>query len=156
GPPGPVMDAFVRHAYVADVLGRGEAKSSVRLGNGMQVDLRVVPAESYGAAMMYFTGSKAHNIELRKIALDQGMSLNEYALTRREPLSGPIAGRRQRADIVASGTEEEIYQSLGMAWIPPELREGRDEIALARENRLPRLVEQADLRADLHLHTDRT
>jgi DNA polymerase (family 10) len=143
GPAGPVMDAFVRHSYVAEVLGRGENKSSVRLGNGMQVDLRVVPPESYGAALVYFTGSKAHNIELRKIAIDQGMSLNEYALTRGE-------------EVVASRTEEDVYRALGLAWVPPELREGLGEIALARENRLPRLIEIDDLRGDMHLHTDRS
>jgi DNA polymerase (family 10) len=138
-----VMDAFVAHPMVAEVLGRGETKSSVRLGNGLQVDLRAIPHESFGAAMMYFTGSKEHNIELRRIALEKGMSLNEYGLTRAE-------------ETVAARTEEDVYRALGMPWIPPELREARGEIRWALEGKLPRLVELNDLVADLHMHTDRT
>src|SRR5262245_7423926 len=138
-----VMQAFVAHPFVAEVLGRGDTKSSVRLGNGLQVDLRLVPPDSFGAAMMYFTGSKQHNIELRKLALDQDMSLNEYGLTRGE-------------EVVAARTEEDVYRSLGLEWIPPELREAQDEIALARARTLPRMIEQSDLKADLHMHTDRS
>ncbi|HUK62000.1 MAG TPA: DNA polymerase/3'-5' exonuclease PolX, partial [Dongiaceae bacterium] len=108
-----------------------------------QVDLRVVAVESFGAALVYFTGSKAHNIELRRIAIEKGWSLNEYGLTRGEKV---IAGR----------SEEDVYRALGMDWIPPELREAGDEIALAIAGRLPRLVELGDLRADLHMHTDRS
>ncbi|HEY2954047.1 MAG TPA: DNA polymerase/3'-5' exonuclease PolX [Candidatus Eisenbacteria bacterium] len=143
GEPEDVMKAFTTHPSVADVLGRGETKSSVRLANGLQVDLRLVPEASYGAALLYFTGSKEHNIELRKIAIDQGMSLNEYGLARGERT---VAGR----------TEEEVYRALGARWIPPELREARGEIELARYGKLPRLIELEDLRADLHMHTDRT
>jgi DNA polymerase (family X) len=143
GDPEAVMEAFVTQADVAEVIGRGETKSSVRLVNGLQVDLRHVPPESYGAALVYFTGSKAHNIELRRIALEKGWSLNEYGLTQGEKV---IAGR----------TEKEVYRALGMDWIPPELREAGDEIALATAGKLPRLVELADLRADLHMHTDRS
>jgi DNA polymerase (family 10) len=138
-----VMDAFVRHRYAAETLGRGDTRSSIRLGNGLQVDLRHVAPECFGAAMLYFTGSKAHNIELRRIAIDQGMSLSEYGLTRGE-------------EIVAARTEEEVYRALGMPWIPPELREGQGEIALARQGALPRLVELSDIRGDLHMHTNRT
>src|SRR5262249_45023876 len=118
-------------------------KSSVRLGNGLQVDLRVVPAESFGAALLYFTGSKAHNIELRKLAIDGGMSLNEYGLTR-------------GTKVVAARTEEEVDRALGLEWIPPELREAHDEIDRARKGTLPRLIEEADVRGDLHMHTDRS
>jgi DNA polymerase (family 10) len=143
GEPGKVMDAFTQHAEVADVLGRGETKSSVRLTNGLQVDLRLVPAESFGAALLYFTGSKEHNIELRKLAIEHGWSLNEYGLTKGEKL---LAGR----------TEEEVYQKLGLAWIPAELREARGEIALARDGKLPKLIEERDLVADLHMHSDRS
>ncbi len=139
----PVMKAFTSHESVADVLGMGETKSSVKLRNGLQVDVRVVPAESFGAALLYFTGSKAHNIELRRIAIEKGWSLNEYGLTKGEKT---IAGR----------TEEEVYRALGMAWIPPELREAGDEIERAIAGTLPRLVELEDLRADLHMHTDRS
>ena len=138
-----VMDAFTKHDSVADVLGRGESKSSVRLTAGLQADLRVVPEESFGAASLYFTGSKQHNIELRKVAIEKGMSLNEYGLTQGERT---VAGR----------TEEEVYGALGFAWVPPELREALGELELAREDRLPRLLELDDLRADLHMHTTRS
>ena len=141
--PDDVMAAFTGHADVAEVLGRGETRSAVRLRNGLQVDLRLVPPESFGAALVYFTGSKEHNIELRRLALEQGLSLNEYGLARGERR---IAGR----------TEEEVYQALGLRWIPPELREARGEIELARHDRLPRLIEASDLVADLHMHTDRS
>ncbi len=143
GDPGEVMDAFISHESVSDVLGRGDTKSSVRLGAGLQADLRLVPEASAGAALLYFTGSKAHNIELRRIAQDQGLSLNEYGLTK---------GER----VVAARTEEDVYRALGLAWIPPELREGLGEIELARAGRLPRLVELEDLRADLHMHSTRS
>ena len=143
GDPERVMSAFAEHASVADVLGRGETKCSVRLRDGLQVDLRVVPAASFGAALMYFTGSKEHNIELRRIAIEKGWSLNEYGLTE---------GER----VVAARTEEEIYRALGPKWVPPELREARGEIELAAAGRLPKLVEVADLRADLHAHTTRS
>lgn len=138
-----VMDAFTRHADVADVLGRGDTKSSVRLQRGLQVDLRVVPEDGFGAALLYFTGSKEHNIELRRIAIERGMSLNEYGLTR---------GDRT----VASRTEADVYRALGLDWIPPELREAHGEIAAAAEGRLPVLVELDDLRGDLHMHTTRS
>jgi DNA polymerase (family 10) len=143
GDPDHVMAAFATHPAVKEVLGHGETKSSVRLASGLQVDLRLVPEASYGAALLYFTGSKEHNIELRKIAIEQGMSLNEYGLTRGDRM---VAGR----------TEEEVYRALGAAWIPPELREAHGEIGLARFAKLPVLLEPEDLRADLHMHTDRT
>jgi DNA polymerase (family X) len=143
GDPERVMSAFAEHASVAEVLGRGETKCSVRLKEGLQVDLRLVPKDSFGAALLYFTGSKDHNIELRKLAIERGWSLNEYGLTHGEK-------------VVASRTEEEIYRALDLAWIPPELREARGEVALAREARLPELVELSDLRGDLHMHTTRS
>jgi DNA polymerase (family 10) len=138
-----VMKAFTTHDTVADVLGHGDTKSSVRLNNGLQVDLRVVPEESFGAAMMYFTGSKEHNIELRKLAIEKGWSLNEYGLTKGEKT-------------IAARTEEEVYRALGLAYVPPELRESRGEIALARDGKLPKLIEKKDVRADLHMHTTRS
>ena len=115
----------------------------MRLASGLQVDLRLVPAESFGAALLYFSGSKQHNIELRRMAIDKGWSLNEYGLTK---------GER----VVASRTEEDIYKALGMAWVPPELREANGEIELALEGRLPKLIEEQDLRGDLHMHSDRS
>jgi DNA polymerase (family X) len=138
-----VMDALIRYPEVAEVLGRGDTKSSVRLRSGLQVDLRLVPERSFGAASLYFSGSKEHNIELRKIAIEKGWSLNEYGLTRQD-------------EVIAGRTEAEVYRKLGMDWIPPELREARDEIALAMAGRLPRLIEPEDVRADLHMHTDRS
>src|SRR6266508_1689398 len=140
------MKTFVSDPAVAEVLGQGETKSSVKLASGLQVDVRLVPRPSYGAAMLYFTGSKAHNIELRRIAIDKGLTLNEYGLFRGELADKMVAGR----------TEEDVYRALGLEWIPPELREAAGEIELARQGRLPKLIEVEDLRADLHIHTDRT
>lgn len=138
-----VMEAFVSYPEAAEVMGRGETKSSLKMRNGLQVDLRHVPAESFGAALLYFTGSKEHNIELRKIALDKGLSLNEYGLTRGEKT-------------VAARSEEDVYRALGLAWIPPELREAGGEIELARGGALPELIDEQDLVADLHMHSDRS
>jgi len=152
GMPATVMDAFTTHDQVAEVLARGETRSAVRLAGGLQVDLRLVPAESFGAALLYFTGSKEHNIELRRVANDQGLTLNEYGLVRERGTRAQPGSEKT----VAGRTEVEIYRALGMDWIPPELREARGEIALAREGRLPRLIEQDDLRGDLHLHTTRS
>ncbi len=143
GDPEAVMRAFTKHTSVADVLGHGETKSSVRLAAGIQADLRLVPEASFGAALLYFTGSKEHNIELRKLAIEKGMSLNEYGLTK---------GERT----VAARSEEDVFRALGLDWVPPELRESHGEIALAREGGLPRLLELEDLRADLHMHTTRS
>ena len=138
-----VMDAFTRSDQVIEVLGRGDTKSSVRLASGLQVDLRHVPAESFGAALLYFTGSKQHNIELRRMAIDKGWSLNEYGLTQGKKM---IAGR----------TEADVYRALDLPWIPPELREASGEFELARAGKLPRLIEERDLRGDLHMHTNRS
>jgi DNA polymerase (family 10) len=145
GTPEHVMDAFTTHDRVAEVMARGATRSAVRLADGLQVDLRLVPAESFGAALLYFTGSKEHNIELRRVANDQGLTLNEYGLA-----------READQQVVAGRTEKDIYRALGMDWIPPELREARGEVALAREGRLPRLIEQDDIQGDLHMHTTRS
>jgi DNA polymerase (family 10) len=140
--PPAAAAAFVGLADVAEVLARGGTKTSVRMWGGLQVDLRIVPEESFGAALQYFTGSKAHNIALRKLAVGKGWKLNEYGLY----------DSADRA--VAGGDEEGIYRALGLAPIPPELREDAGELALAAEDKLPRLLEAADLRGDLHVHTD--
>ncbi len=132
---------FVRHPDVRDVLQAGDTRASVVLASGLQVDLRVVSAPSFGAALMYFTGSKAHSIRLRNRALDRGFKLNEYGLYR---------GRRA----VAGATEEEVYAALGLPWIAPELREDRGEIEAGEAGTLPQLVEPGDLRGDLQVHTD--
>lgn len=139
-------EAVSRHvlAYpeVAEKLARGENKVSIKLTNRMQVDVRILEKKSYGAALVYFTGSKPHNIELRRIAREKGWTLNEYALTTLK--SGKwVAGR----------TEEEVYKKLGLVWIPPELRESAGEVEAAAGGRLPRLVELADIRGDLQMHT---
>jgi DNA polymerase (family 10) len=135
-----VMDAFTGYDEVQQVLAKGDTKSSVVLRTGLQVDLRVVPAESFGAALQYFTGSKEHNIAVRKIAQAKGLKVNEYGVLRGET---PIAGR----------TEEEVYAALGLATPPPELRENRGEVERAAAGALPRLVEAADIRGDLHNHS---
>ena len=140
-----VMDALTRYERVGEILARGDTKSSVRLISGLQVDLRLVPEESFGAALLYFTGNKQHNIELRKIALANGWSLSEYGIEDEE-----------EKQVLAGRTEEEVYRKLGLAWVPPELREARDEIDLARRGALPRLIELSDLHADLHMHSDRS
>jgi DNA polymerase (family 10) len=140
--PKALADAFVSHPEVKEVLGHGEAKSSAVLGSGLQVDLRPFAEESLGAALMYFTGSKAHNIALRERALRQELKLNEYGLFRVEG-DERIAGR----------TEEEVYRALGLSWIPPELREDRGEVAAAETGRLPALVRFENLRGDVHSHT---
>ncbi|MCS6816408.1 MAG: DNA polymerase/3'-5' exonuclease PolX [Blastocatellia bacterium] len=141
--PERVMEAFVSLPEVEHVHEKGETRSRVKFRNGLDVDLRVVPRESFGAALQYFTGSKEHNIALRRIAERMGLKLNEYGLFRGERR---IAGR----------TEEEIYEALGLRYIPPELREDRGEIEAAREGRLPRLIEYGDLRGDLQVQTNWT
>ena len=148
--PAAVMERLVTWPETADVLLRGETKTSIRGPRDVQVDLRVVPAVSFGAALQYFTGSKEHNVRLRGRARDRGLSLNEYGvfrLAKDDAVKGPaIAGR----------TEEEVYAALGLPWIPPELREGRDEIPQAERGDLPKLVTLADIRGDLHMHTTAT
>ncbi len=134
------VERFVAYDEVRDVISSGEKRSTVRLRSGLQVDLRVVPKVSRGAALLYFTGSKAHNIALRMLAVAKGWKLNEYGL---------FEGEKR----IAGATEKSVYRRLGLPWIAPELREDRGEIAAAREGRLPRLVELDDLRGDLHCHT---
>src|SRR4029077_5612661 len=122
---------------------RGENKASARVGReGLQVDVRALPRESFGAALQYFTGSKEHNVALRSRAVRMGFKLSEYGLFRSDDES-----------LVCGRSEEEIYEALGLRWIPPEMRENLGEIELAAENRLPRLVELSDICGDLHMHT---
>jgi DNA polymerase (family 10) len=141
--PKRVIEAFAHDEEVADVLAAGDTRASVRLECGLQVDLRVVPAKSFGAALHYFTGSKAHNIRLRRLAQRRGLKVNEY---------GVFRGERQ----VAGRTEQSVFASVGLPWIPPELREDGGEFEAAQRGPLPALVERADLRGDLHAHTDAT
>jgi DNA polymerase (family 10) len=145
-----VMDRFVAWPEATDVLLRGETKTSIRGPRGVQIDLRVVTAESYGAALQYFTGSKEHNVRLRGRARDRGLSINEYGVH-------PLAAEGSPAIPSLAGRDEaDVYAAVGLPWIPPELREGRDEILLADEGRLPELVTLADIRGDLHMHTTAT
>ncbi|RTM08151.1 MAG: DNA polymerase/3'-5' exonuclease PolX [Bradyrhizobiaceae bacterium] len=134
-------EKLTRYENVASTLAHGPTRTTVVLRSRLQVDLRVVPLVSYGAALVYFTGSKAHNIALRGLANDRGWKLNEYGL---------FDGRRR----IAGATEEEIYRKLGLAVIPPEMREDRGEIALARAGKLPRLIALGDIRGDLHVHSN--
>jgi len=135
-----VMQRFVQYDEVVEVVSHGDTRSTVRLRCGLQVDLRVVPAASYGAALQYFTGSKEHNIELRTLAGRKKLKINEYGVFRSDKR---IAGK----------TEAEVYKTVGLPLIPPELRQGRGEIEAARKGRLPKLVEVSDLHGDLHVHS---
>lgn len=141
--PAPIMEYFVSMSRVSEVLGHGETKSSVVTSEGIQVDLRVVKPAHYGAALLYFTGSKAHNIKLRQRALDQGCTLNEYGLVALDS-----------DELLASATEEQIYERLGLTFIAPPLREDLGEIEAAANGKLPQLLDVGAIRGDLHVHTE--
>jgi DNA polymerase (family 10) len=140
--PEPVMDVFTKFPRVKQLLARGPTRSSVVLDVGLQADVRVVEPESFGAALQYFTGSKDHNVKLRERAVKKGLKINEYGVF-------TVPGDRR----VAGRTEEEVYASVGFPWIPPEIREDQGEIELAERKELPKLVERADIRGDLQMHT---
>jgi len=140
---GKVMDKFTAYDEVRKVLAKGDTRSTAILKCGLQVDLRVVDPECYGAALQYFTGSKAHNIEIRRRAQERGLKINEYGVFKDE----------QR---VAGATEQSVYRAVDLPWIPPELRENRGEIEAAHAGKLPKLVELEDLNGDLHAHTKAT
>jgi len=137
------MDAFVSYPQAAEVMLRGETKTSIRLQDGVQVDMRVVSPSSYGAALQYFTGSKEHNVKMRSLANDLGYKVNEYGVFR---LSDGAK--------VAGETEEGVYEVLGMQWMPPEMREDRGEVDLARKGQVPRVVTISDICGDLHTHSE--
>jgi len=154
--PVAAMGHFANFDGVAEVAMSGETRGSVVLAGGLQVDLRIVPEESWGAALQYFTGSKAHNVKLRKRAVAMGLSISEYGVTRidaRDEGSGSDGGGHPVGVRVAGETEESVYAAVGLPWIPPELREDRGEIELAEAGALPALVTLADLRGDLQMHT---
>ncbi|HDN86209.1 MAG: DNA polymerase/3'-5' exonuclease PolX [Candidatus Omnitrophota bacterium] len=143
--PSEVMDKFVNLSYVREVLAKGETKSSVRAGeNEIQVDLRVVEKESFGSALMYFTGSKAFNIKLRQLASKDGYKINEY---------GVFALTKGKEKKVAGRTEEEIFKLFKMPFVAPELREDRGEVELALKNKLPKIIDRKDIKGDLHVHS---
>ncbi len=136
------MEHVSAYPGIHDMIAKGENKVSFHLQNGMQVDVRLLPSASYGAALQYFTGSKAHNVSLRQRALKMGYTLSEWALAKLEG-----------GEVVAAKTEEDIYAALGMDWMQPEMRENLGEIEAAARHELPRLIEAADLRGDVHMHT---
>ncbi|MHB9019747.1 MAG: DNA polymerase/3'-5' exonuclease PolX [Minisyncoccota bacterium] len=146
----PVMDFFIHMPEVEKVFAYGTTKSSVKLKNGLDADLRVVPPESYGAALNYFTGSKEHNIALREIAIKKGYKLNEYGLFTTK--GGSDSGRKD-AKIIAGNTEEDLYKKLGLIYIEPEMREMQGEIEAAKNDKLPKLIGYKDLIGDLHIHS---
>ncbi len=138
--PTKVMDFFVSLPGIIKIWGKGPTKSSVRLKEGFDVDLRIVRRESYGSALQYFTGSKEHNIMARRIAMAKGLKLNEY---------GVLKGKKR----IAGRTEEEVYKVLGMDWVPPEMRENRGEIEAALSHHLPKIIGYNDIKGDLHCHS---
>ena len=143
--PGAAMESFIGLPEIGEILARGDTKSSVLVDRGLQVDLRVVSPSQYGAAILYFTGSKAHNIKLRQLALKRGWTLNEYGLTEID------TGR-----VIASENEAAIYEALGLPWIPAPMREDTGEVERAAAGKLPAPVQPEEIRGDLHVHTDRS
>jgi len=141
--PEHVMNGFVSYPHVKEVLMKGPTKSSVILKNGLQVDIRVVETKSYGAALVYFTGSKDHNVDLRRRGIERGLKVSEYG-----------AFERDSGKLVAGDTEEAVYRALGLPYIEPELRESLGEIKAAEAGRLPTLVKQSDIKGDFHVHTN--
>ncbi len=139
--PHKVMDFFVSLPRVVKIWSKGPTKSSIRMEEGFDVDIRVIPEKSYGAALQYFTGSKEHNIVTRRIAMGKGLKLNEYGLFRGSKM---IAGK----------TEEGVYKAIGLSWIPPELRENEGEIEAVLEGKLPKIIDYNDIQGDLHCHSD--
>ena len=137
-----VMEAFVNLPGVSRVLGKGETKSSIEFSDGVRAQVWVHPPEKFGTALQYATGSKDHNVLLRQIALDKGLSLSEHSFTK-------VKGGKE----IFCATEEAVYETLGLPWIPPELREGRDEVTLAKANKLPKLIEVKDIKSNLHMHS---
>ncbi len=142
-----VMDRFAEFPERADTIARGETKMSIRTHSGLQIDLRVVQAESFGAALQYFTGSKDHNVILRGMAKAKGLKINEYGVYR-------VKGEKE--EYIAGASEKEVYATLGLPLFPPELREARQEFAWAEQGKLPKLIEVDDIRGDLHMHTHAT
>ena len=140
--PAAVMRAFAALPQVAEVVLSGLTKTTVRLHNGLQADLRVLEPRRWGAALQYFTGSQAHNVRIRELAQKQGLSLSEYGF------------KRQDGGEIVSSEEAEVYETLGLPWVPPELREDRGEIQAAQAGRLPDLVDWDQIQGDLHAHTD--
>jgi DNA polymerase (family 10) len=153
---GPIMSAFTKLPGVVQVIVTGPSKTSVRIANGMQLDLRLVPEENFGAALVYFTGSKEHNVKIRSLALKKKMTLNEWGLYKLDEYEKAKKETAKPPPIrpVASRTEEDVYKKLDLEFVPPEIREGRNEVDAAAEKRLPVLILRGDIRGDLHTHTN--
>jgi DNA polymerase (family X) len=150
--PPAAMHHFTTYPGVTEVTMSGDTRGSILLGSGLQVDFRIVPEESWGAALQYFTGSKAHSVKLRKRAVSMGLSISEYGVVE-EPGDGSEGRKGSEGRRVGGETEESVYAAVGLPWIPPELREDRGEIELAEANALPSLVTLADVRGDLQMHS---
>jgi DNA polymerase (family 10) len=149
----PVVDRFVAYEGAARVEGAGPTKGSIVLHSGLQVDLRVIPARSFGAALQYFTGSKEHNVAVRTRAVREGMRVNEWGVFRIPPDVDPATLGKEEGERLAGKTEEDVYDALGMDWMPPELRENRGEVEAAVAHDVPRLVTLEDIRGDLQMHS---
>ena len=146
--PIPVMERFRGYPQVDKILMAGDTRSTIVLGSGLQVDLRVVPDECYGAALVYFTGSKEHNVKLRRRAVEKGLRISEYGVFRVQERN-----QEEEGEFIAGREEADVYATVGLAWVPPELREDRGEIEAAAAGRLPHLIRVQDLRGDLHMHS---
>ena len=146
--PIPVMERFRGYPQVDKILMAGDTRSTVVLGSGLQVDLRVVPDECYGAALVYFTGSKEHNVKLRRRAVEKGLRISEYGVFRVQERN-----QEEEGEFIAGREEADVYATVGLAWVPPELREDRGEIEAAAAGRIPHLIRVQDLRGDLHMHS---
>lgn len=140
---GPVMEAFIHQPGVSRVLGKGDTKSSIEFSDGVRAQVWVHPPERFGTALVYATGSKDHNVRIRELALEKGLSLSEHSLLK----------TKGKGEILCA-TEEEVYKTLGLPWIPPELREDRGEVQAAQANKLPKLIEVKDIHADLQTHSN--
>ena len=153
GDGAPVVNHFTAFPGAVRVEAAGSTKGNIVLPSGLSVDLRVIPSRSYGAALHYFTGSKEHNVRIRTLGVKRGLRINEWGVFRIPEGADPESLGKEDGERVGGETEEEVFGSLDLPWIPPELREDRGEIDAAREGRLPRLVEQGDIRGDLHMHS---
>ncbi|MDD5405872.1 MAG: DNA polymerase/3'-5' exonuclease PolX [Sulfurovaceae bacterium] len=138
--PALLIDYFVKYPHIKEIISKGDTKSTVIFKNNMQIDIRCVPDDSYGAALHYFTGSKPHNISIRKMAIEMGLKVNEYGIFKGE-------------EKIAGATEDEMYKTVGLCYIEPELRENRGELEAARDGKLPKLIDLKDIKGDLHIHT---
>jgi len=150
--PRPVVDHFLAYPQAQRAERAGTTRATIILRSGLHVDLRVVPTRSYGAALHYFIGSKAHNVAVRTLGIERGLRVNEYGVFR-APTAAGTRGKKTTGERIGGATEEEVYRAVGMAWMPPELREDRGEIQAARHGALPTLVTLNDIRGTLHMHS---